>query len=272
MKGPWNHKIKLMNDQVLHYFSKKISFLFYDEKLEAEYILRVRSIFDEFVCPETGTFLMCTFNELTSGIQRLWSIAQEMKGQTETIHERLINLPILFIIVLLRFIEREYTIEDHEKSLMDMQLAENILSLFYEFNEKSSRFQTSGDQIIIYNTCVIYLRHLIELIRSDNQIKRLKWNELRMDSCVVICPFRKTDIIVLKESLRHFRRNILNQFSKRKVRYNLTFRNKFPEVMEPTRNLQIRIADSIFFMSLILMILALTLLTITSYPANESAF
>ena len=77
-----------------HSFSKRISFLFYDEKLEAEYILRVRSIFDEFVCPETGTFMMCTFNELTSGIQRLWSIAQEMKGRTDQIHERLIHLPL----------------------------------------------------------------------------------------------------------------------------------------------------------------------------------
>ena len=258
-------------DELMRYFSKRISFLFYDEKLEAEYILRVRSIFDEFVCPETGTFLMCTFNELTIGVQRLWSIAQEMKGQTEQIHERLIHLPILFIIVLLRFIEREYTVEDHEKSVMDTQLAESILFLFYEFKEKSSRFQTSSVQIIIYNTCVIYLRHLIELIISDNQIKRLKWNELRMDRCIVICPFRKTDIIVLKDALRHFRGNILNQFSKRKVKYNLTFRNKFPEVMEPTRNLQIRIADSIFFMSLILMILAVTLLTITRYPSNDSA-
>jgi len=233
---------------------------FYDEKLEAEYILRARSIFEEFVCPKTGTFLMCTFNELLNGINRLWSLTQEMKRYSGEIHERLINLPILFMIVLIRIIEKEYTNEDHEKSTADPQVAEVLLPLFHDMRNKINHFRNIRVQIIVFNTCLLYLRHLLNVIDADKHIKRLKWQELRVESCRVACPLREIDIKLIIEALIHFRDDILPNFSKRKVKYNLKFVNKFPEIMEPTRETQKEIAEFIFFVSLLMITFSLILL------------
>lgn len=221
----------------------------YDEEIEADYILRTRRIFEEFVCPETGTFLMCTFSELLNGISRLWSLAQEMKRFNEKIHERLINLPILFMIVLISIIEKEYTNEDHEKSTTDPQVAEVLLPLFQDMRNKFTNFKRIRVQIIVFNTCLLYLRHLLNIIDADKNIKRMKWHELRVESCRVVCPLREMDIKVIIEALKHFRDDILPNFSNRKVKYNLKFVNKFPEIMEPTRESQIQLAEYIFFVS-----------------------
>lgn len=237
-------------------------FEFYDEKLEAEYILRARSIFEEFVCPETGKFLMCTFNDLLNGITRFWALTQEMKRFSGEIHERLLNLPIIFMIVLVRIVEKEYTHEDHEKSTADPQVAEVLLPLFHDMKNKANHFRKIRAQTIVFNTCLLYLRHLLDIIDADKHVKRMKWHELRVEGCRVVCPFRKYDILVIKEALVHFRDDILPNFSKRKVKYNLKFVNKFPEVMEPTRETQKETAAYIYRISFIMIIFSLVLLGI----------
>ena len=248
------------NGQVSYDFA--FDFIFYDEKLEAEYILRARSIFEEYVCPESGTFLMCTFNELLNGINRLWSLTQEMKGFSGQIHERLINLPIMFMIVLIRTIEKEYMHEDHEKSSADPQVAEVLLTLFHDMRQKFNHFKKTRVQNIIFNTCLLYLRHLLTVIGVDKQINRMKWYELNVESCRVLCPLRTNDIKVIREALIHFRQDILPNFSKRKVKYNLQFVNRFPEVMEPTREFQKEVADFMFLVSIMLIMFSLGLLSV----------
>jgi hypothetical protein len=241
-----------------------ISFVldFYDEKLEAEYILRTRSLFEEFVCPKTGIFLMCTFNELLCGLTRLWSLGQEMKRFSGEIHERLINLPILFMIVLIRIIEKEYTHEEHEKSTADPQVAEVLLPLFHDMRSKINHFKRIPVQTVIFNTCLIYLRHLLNIIDADKTINRMKWHELRVESCRVLCPLRENDVTVIKEALVHFRDQVLPNFSKRKVKYNMKFVNKYPEVMEPTRQTQKGLAMYIYKISFMMIVFSLILLGI----------
>ena len=218
----------------------------YDEKLEAECILRIRTIFDEFVCPKTGVYMMCTFSELMNGIQRLWSLTQELKGLVPDIREWIINLPLMFISVLLRNIEREYTQEDHEKTSNDPQLGESLLDLFYDFQKKSNFFRKKQSQATVFNTAVLYSRYLVSVLGMDEQIQRIKWNELRVLRIVIISPLRKSDAKVILEAFRHFRDHILPQFSKRSVRYKLFLQNRIPEVMEPTLRTQLNVSHFLF--------------------------
>lgn len=253
-------------------FSQSNSFIFerFDEKLEAEYILRARSIFDEFVSPDTGIFLMCTFGELLNGINRLWSLAQEMNEKARNIHERLIQLPLLFAISLLRVIEEEYEQEDLEKSLADPTLTEALLTLLNDLNAKILYFQQSKVQMIVYNTLILYTQHCVKLVSTTNVIKRMKWNELRVEGCRISCPFRLNDLKYIRQALLHFRLNILPHFSKRSVRYNLTFRNKVPEIMEPSRELQVEVAEFLNIFSSLLGTFAILLYILTAVISGET--
>lgn len=236
----------------------------FDENLEAEYILRTRTIFDEFVCPESGTFLMCPFSDLLNGINRLWSLVQEMNEKADRIHDRVIHLPLLFMIILLNLFEQEYTQEDMEKSLADPSLAEVLSNLFIDFNVKMNHFSGSTVQIIIFNTLVLYTRHCLKLVStSKSSADKFKWNELRVESCRITCPFRPKDLESVKKSLLHFKSNILPQFSKRNVKYNIKFKIKIPEVMEPTREFQIEVAGFLNTFSILTMITAIILFIIT---------
>ena len=221
----------------------------YDEKLEAEYIMRVRSIFDEFVCPQTGTIFICTFTELLQGIARFWSLAQEMKSFTQEIPENTINLPLLLVLVLLRLVEKEYTLEDHEKTPADPQLEESLLKLFLDIHSKVAHFKKPRAQKVLLNTALMFLRHLLTILGADRRIKRIKWGELSVKSLKIECPIRKTDMKIILASLRHFREEILPKYSKNSIPFNLIFANRYPEIMEPTREIQSEISNFLFTMS-----------------------
>lgn len=261
-------ELKPKMDEVSHFNFKtfpEINFLHrnYDEKLEAECILRIRSIFDEFVCPKTGNYMICTFSELLNGIQRLWALAQELKSYTPGIHEWIINLPLLFISVLLRTIEREYTQEDHEKASSDPQLGESLLTIFYDLYNKSMHFRRTRQQIIVFETCIMYVRHLLTILGLDSRIKRVKWNEIKVIRAKVFAPLRETDFIVVLEAFRHFRDEILPNFSKgTKIYYRLLIENRIPEVMESTREFQKNCAYFIMEASVIASVFSLILLAL----------
>lgn len=233
----------------------------YDEKLEAECILRARTIFDEFVCPRTGVYMMCTFTELLNGVQRFWALAQEFKSYLPVIHEWIINLPLIFMCVLLRIIEREYTQEDHEKTSADPQLGEVLLTIFHDLHRKHIHFRRNRSQSIIFNTSILYARHLLIILGMEQKIKRIKWTELRVIRAKIFAPIRKNDFKVILESFRHFRDSILPHFSKdHSVKYRLKIENRIPEVMEPTRDLQLEWADFIFEASALSILFSLLLL------------
>lgn len=221
----------------------------YDEKLEAEFIMRARSIFDEFVCPTTGAVTISTFTELLHGVTRLWALAQEMKGFTQEIHERLINLPLLFILVLLRLIEKEYTQEDHEKTPADPQLSESLLTIFIDMHTKLPNFKKPRHHKVLLGTCLMFLRHVLTIMGSDSKIKRMKWSELTAKNLSIVSPIRNSDIKIILETLRHFRTEILPKYSKRPVSYKLIFINRYPEIMEPTLERQTRLADFFLLVS-----------------------
>ena len=238
---------------------KMAEYLFsqYNEKLEAEFIMRARSIFDEFVCPSTGTILICTFSDLLQGINRFWSLAEEMKGFTHEIHERIINLPLLYALVLLRLIEKEYTQEDNEKNPADPQLGETLLKLFVDIHSKLGNYKKSRDHKVLLSTCLMYLRYLLAIIGADQRIKKIKWSELNANNVKIACPIRDNDMKSFLECLRHFREVILPKYSKRPVPFKLIFFNRYPEVMEPTREYQGEIASFIFVVSVWMIILSI---------------
>lgn len=231
----------------------------FDEKLEAECILRARSIFDEYVCPRTGTVLVCTFRDLLNGILRFWALSQEFKSYLPEIHEWIINLPLINISVLLRIMELEYTHEDHEKTAMDPQIGETLLRLFYDFQRKFVHFRKVKSQEIIFNTNIFYVRYFLGILAVDRKIQRIKWNELRVQKIKIFAPLRKYDFKVILEALRHFRDKILPNFSKRKVSYKFIIENRIPELMEPTLEIQILISDFFFQISFIALIVSLFL-------------
>lgn len=236
----------------------------YDEKLEAEFIMRARSIFDEFVCPRTGIIMITTFGELLHGINRLWSLAQEMKGFTRDIHERLINLPFLFILSLLRLIEKEYCLEDYEKTPADPQLSETLLNIFMQMYKKVGHFKRYPSQRILLYTSLMYLRHLLMITNMDKSIQRIKWNELRVKRVFIDCPIRETDLTQFLESLRYFRSEILPFYSKRPCPYILVFHNRFPEIMEPTLELQNESSNFIFIISTWMLVFSIIFILISS--------
>lgn len=233
----------------------------YNEKLEAEYIMRTRRIFDEFVCPKTGTVLVSTFGELLHGVSRLWTLTQEMKGFTEEIHDRILNLPLLFILALFRLVEKEYTKEDFEKTPADPQLGDSLLALFLDIHEKLANFKKQRALRVLLNTCLMYLRYLLATIGADQRIRRIKWSELNVKSIKIMCPIRKRDMKTFLECLRHFRKSIHPKYSKKPVPYKLTFINWYPEIMEPTLERQNEISEFFFQLSLWMIIFSVMALS-----------
>ena len=63
-----------------------------------------------------------------------------MKGFTEEIHDRILNLPLLFILALFRLVEKEYTKEDFEKTPADPQLGDTF-SLVPWYPWEAGKFQ-----------------------------------------------------------------------------------------------------------------------------------
>ena len=223
--------------------------------------MRTRSIFDEFVCPKTGTVLVFTFGELLHGVSRLWTLTQEMKSFTEEIHDRILNLPLLFSLALFRLVEKEYTKEDFEKTPADPQLGDALLALFLDIHEKLANFKKQRALRVLLNTCLMYLRYLLATIGADQRIRRIKWSELSVKSIKIMCPIRKRDMKIFLECLRHFRKAIHPKYSKKPVPYKLTFVNWYPEIMEPTLERQNEISEFFFQLSVWMIIFSVMALS-----------
>jgi hypothetical protein len=241
-----------LNDFVVS--SSPLAFLDYNEELEEEYITRTRSVFDDFVSPKTGAFVTCTFADIFNGLDRLWSLAQEMKSQIGNIHERLVTLPLLFMVVLFRKLEQEYTAEIFEKVAHDSVLSGAFMKLFTDLNKKAVHFEYPRANKIVFSVCLIYARHIIDVLDADRHIKRIKWKELRVRRCVISSPVRDEDKSVILEALRYFKENVLPSYSKQSVMLNLSIKPKYPEIMEPTYEFQCDVADFLNIFSLIMLL------------------
>lgn len=156
------------------------------------------------------------------------------------------------MIILFRMLEQEYTSEDFEKVAHDPVLSEAFLKLFTDLSTKSVYFTQPRDHKVMFSACIIYSRHIIDILNADPKLKRIKWTELRVRKCKIQCPFRAEDVPVIREALIYFKTHVLPNYSKQPVQFNLVLKPKYPEIMEPTYDLQSNIADFLNLFSIVM--------------------
>jgi hypothetical protein len=223
----------------------------YNEKLEAECVLRSRSILDDFVCPETGLTIQNSQRHLLVGIKKLWSLTIEMMRIGKDIHSRLCLLPLSFMLVLLHILESEYASEDTGKMEVDGSIAESVLQLFYEVHDKLPLFQKRRDTRITSRSLFLYLRHLIKEFGAAEHIKSFSHAPIVIEDGRLKAPFRSNDLHLVLATMRHFRDSVLVKYNRGPVKFGFIIAREVLDIMEPTKNKQLEIADTLNAVSLV---------------------
>ncbi len=244
----------------------------YNERLEAECVLRARSIFDDFVCPESGLTIHNSQRHLIVGIKKLWSLTMEMKRFGSDIHARLCLLPLTFMLVLLNILEAEYAAEETGKMEVDSGTAEALLQMFYEAHDKLPLFQKRKDTRTASRAVVLYLRHLVNEFGAGSHIKAFAHTPLIMESGRLKAPFRSSDLQVVLKTMRHFRDQILKKYNRGPVKFSFYMASEVLDIMEPTRAKQLEIADTMNAISLILFAISSVFLMFILLAKGVSSF
>ena len=232
----------------------------YNEKLEAECVLRSRSILDDFLCPETGLTIQNSQRHLVMGIKKLWSLTVEMKRLGKDIHPRLCLLPLSFMLVLLKILEAEYISDETGKMEVDSSIAEAILQLFYEVHDKLPLFEKRRDTRIASRSLFLYLRHLIKEFGAGDHIKSFSHAPIVIENGRLKAPFRANDLHIVLGTMRHFRDSVLKKYNRGPVKFGFVLAREVLDIMEPTRKKQLEIADMMNVVSLIFFAVAIVCL------------
>lgn len=215
----------------------------YNEMLEAEYVLRARSILDEYVCPDTGVAIQTSQRHLLLGVRKLWSLSMEMRRLGDEIRQRIVTLPLLFIVILLHAVEQEYLAEEQGKQAADTQSAEMLLQLFYEIHDKLPAFKSKKSTRIVTRAIFTYLRYLITQFGAGEHVKPFSYLNNRVEGGRLKAPLRPGDMAVALMCMRHFRDKILPVFTRGEVQYQMTIKREVLDIMEPTREEQLEWVD-----------------------------
>lgn len=211
----------------------------HNEELEAECVLRARSILDEYVCPEMGLAIQTSQRHLLLGVRKLWSLSMEMRRLDDEIRQRLVTLPLLFIVILLYAVEQEYLDEEQGKQAADSQSAEILLQLFYEVHDKLPAFKGRKSTRIVTKAIFTYIRYLVTLFGAGGHVKSFSYINNSVESGQLKAPLRPGDLANALLCMRHLRDKILPVFTRGKVCYRMTIKAEVLDIMEPTREDQL---------------------------------